>query len=187
MSTNQEMNSNQNPEGKENQESKETKEVNELKNLKAQLEDEKNKYLYLYAEFENYKKRAIKERSDLLKYAHEPLLKELLQVLDNFERAIEAAEKTSQSNSDNSNKDNAILTGIKMVYTQALEILSKFGVQPIKSIGESFDPEKHEALAQTKVDNDNDNNKVLIEHLKGYTYNGRLLRPAKVTVGKTNI
>lgn len=146
----------------------------ELEAVRAELQDQKNKYLYLYAEFDNFKKRSLKERSDLVKFGHERLARESLQVADNLERALEHT----------TNVD-ALVTGIKMVNTQLLDTLSKFGVVPIKSLGERFNPELHEAVGQEKITAEADGQQegtVLRELQKGYTIHGRLLRPARVVV-----
>ncbi|MBI3556506.1 MAG: nucleotide exchange factor GrpE [Deltaproteobacteria bacterium] len=143
----------------------------ELEVLKTQLKDQQNKYLYLYADFENYKKRAIKERSDLLKFGHESLSREILQVADNLDRALEHTEKVD-----------ALVSGIKMVNQQLKDTLGKFGVTPVTSLGQKFDPELQEAVSQEKGTNSQEDGTVIREHQKGYTLHGRLLRPARVVV-----
>lgn len=140
--------------------------------LKADVEEQKKKYLYLYAEFENFKKRAIRERSDLVKFGNESLVREILTVVDNFERAL--------AHAGDENKD-ALVTGIKMVGQQFKDTLGKFGVQTILAVGQKFDPEKHEAVSQ-EVTEEKETGIVVREHQKGYTLHGRLLRPAKVVV-----
>ncbi len=143
----------------------------EVESLKTQLKDQQNKYLYLYAEFENFKKRAIKERSELLKFGHESLSREILQVADNLDRALEHTEKVD-----------ALVTGIKMVNQQLKDTLGKFGVTPVSSLGQKFDPELQEAVGQEKGTNGQEDGTVVREHQKGYTLHGRLLRPARVVV-----
>lgn len=142
--------------------------------LKEQLAEAQKKYLYLYAEFENFKKRAVKERAELLKFGHEGLARELLLVADNLDRALEHT----------SNVD-ALVSGIKMVNQQLRDGLAKYGVAPIAAVGQKFDPEKHEAVGQEKIEHHNkhqEEGSVLREHQKGYTLHGRLLRPARVVV-----
>ena len=143
----------------------------DLEIAQTSLKDQQNKYLYLYAEFETFKKRAIKERSELVKFGHEGLARELLQVADNLDRALEHSTDTG-----------ALVEGIKMVRQQLADTLVKFGVAEIKATGSKFDPELHEAVGQEKGSSDADEGKVLRELQKGYTINGRLLRPARVTV-----
>lgn len=141
-----------------------------VEGLQAELEDAKNKYLYLYAEFDTFKKRAIKERSDLVKFGNENLVREMLSVLDNLERALEHAQNPS-----------AMVDGIKMVAQQFKDILGRFGVKTVDSVGKKFDPEMHEAIAQEES-SEVPSGHVLKVHQHGYTIHGRLLRPAKVVV-----
>lgn len=146
--------------------------------LKAELKEQQNKYLYLYAELENYKKRAIRERSDLIKFGHEGFVRELLHVVDNLDRALQHTTSHTDSN-------DALVRGIRMVQQQLKDALAKFGVTEISSLGEKFDPQQHEAVGQEKVSgagNGGEEGTVIREHQKGYTLHGRLLRPARVVV-----
>lgn len=143
--------------------------------LKAQYEElvkeEKNKYLYLYAEFDNYKKRVIKERSDLMKFGWENVARELLGVVDNLERAIEHMPE---------NTDKNLKTGIEMVLGQFRTTLEKQGVATIHTVGQIFNPELHEAMGQEPSELASG---VITKALvKGYTLHGRLLRPARVVI-----
>lgn len=147
---------------------------NELEKLIGELKESQNKYLYLYAEFENYKKRVIKERSDQIKFGHESLVRDILQVTDNLDRALEHT----------ANHD-ALVDGIKMVNQQLKDTLTRYGVKTVSSLGLKFDPEKHEAVGQEKLEtgqNGHEDGSVIREHQKGYTLHGRLLRPARVVV-----
>ena len=135
-----------------------------------QLKEKENKYLYLYADFENYKKRTIKERSDLIKFGWEPVARDLLQVVDNLERAIAHMPEGTDANFG---------AGIKMVLTQFQNVLNKQGVLPV-SIATQFDPNLHEAVGQEP--SDQPPGSILKEHVRGYTLHGRLLRPAQVIV-----
>jgi molecular chaperone GrpE len=165
-----------NPETKET-ESPTTTQTNDsigLEALKKDLEEQKNRYLYLYAEFDTFKKRSIKERSDLLKFGHENLSKELLQVSDNLERALEHT----------ANVD-SLVQGLKMVHQQLLETLQKFGVQKIEVQGKAFDPQFHEAVGTEKNDSVTEGH-IVREAQKGYTLHGRLLRAARVLVASKN-
>lgn len=139
--------------------------------LEAKLQEEKNKYLYLYAEFDNFKKRAVKERSDLMKYGWENIARELLGVLDNLERAVDHIPE---------NTDKNLRTGIEMVLNQFRSTLEKQGVLPITTTGQNFNPEFHEAMGQEP--SDLPQGLVTQALVPGYTLNGRLLRPAKVLV-----
>lgn len=149
----------------------------QIETLQKELEAEKKKYLYLYAELENYKKRAIRERSELAKFGNENLIRELLHVVDNLARAIDHAKSDPKGNFD------AMVAGIEMVNRQFKDSLAKFGVEAIAAEGQKFDPEKHEAVAQEPVEAESEIGRILFEHQKGYLLNGRLLRPAKVVVG----
>ncbi|MCM2324075.1 MAG: nucleotide exchange factor GrpE, partial [Oligoflexia bacterium] len=142
-----------------------------VEELEAQVKEKESKYLYLYAEFENFKKRSIKERSDLLKFGWEGLARELLQVIDNLERALAHMPP---------NSDRSLIDGLHMVLNQFRATLSQGGVQTIDSVGKPFDPHHHEAMAQEASELPEGN--VTQEHSKGYTLHGRLLRPARVVV-----
>jgi molecular chaperone GrpE len=142
-----------------------------VQELEAQLKEKESKYLYLYAEFENFKKRAVKERADLLKFGWEPAARELLQVVDNLERALEHAPPST---------DKTLIEGLQMVLNQFKSVLQKQGIQHIDSMQKSFDPEYHEAVGQEA--SDQPEGTVVKEHMRGYTLHGRLLRPARVVV-----
>jgi molecular chaperone GrpE len=143
--------------------------------LEGQLKEKENKYLYLYAEFENFKKRAAKERLDLLKYGWEGLAHELLEGLDNLERALSHLPPGTDKN---------LAGGLNMVLGQFKSTLQKQGVQEIASLGQTFDPNLHEAVAHEP--SPKPEGTIIQEHHKGYTLHGRLLRPARVTVSAGN-
>jgi molecular chaperone GrpE len=151
-----------------------------VKDLKADLkgkEDEikalNDKLLRSQAEFENYKKRITKEKSDLLKYANEELVKEVLRTVDNLEMAIGHAREANQSES--------ITEGIEIVLKHLLQSLERFGVSGFTAVGEKFDPNKHEAVIQVESA-EHEPNTVVAESQKGYFLRDRLLRPSLVTV-----
>ena len=146
----------------------------EISSLKKALSDSKEKYLMALADLENYKKRASKERADLLKYQGEPILAELLEVLDNLDRALE---HTTQENS--SSED--ICSGVKMIHKQFLDILAKWGVKPENSVGKMFDPSKHDALSKVPS-HDAKVNEIISEFKKLYYYKDKILRHAQVVV-----
>jgi molecular chaperone GrpE len=143
--------------------------------LEALVKEKESKYLYLYAEFENFKKRTVKERSDLLKYGWEGLAHELLEVLDNLERALSHLPPTTDKN---------VLGGLNMILSQFRTTLQKQGVQEIGSLHAPFDPNVHEAVAHEP--SDKPEGTITAEHHRGYTLHGRLLRPARVTVSAGN-
>lgn len=128
------------------------------------------------AEFENYKKRQARERQDAIKFANEGLLKELLPVLDNFDRAL--GQMRSEAVDERITK---LIEGVEMVENQFTGALAKCGVEGFSSQGEVFDPNLHEAVS-SREDTSVPNNTVLEEYQKGYKLNGRLVRPSMVIV-----
>ncbi len=152
---------------------------NEVAQVIAGLETEKNdlqdKLLRLAADFENYKKRMIRDRETASKYAEEGLLKELLPSLDNLERAL--------AHHHSSNEINAMREGVDLTLKALLFATAKFGLTAIESIGQPFDPNLHEALAMEESA-EVPPQSVLREFEKGYYYKDRLLRAAKVVVAK---
>ena len=151
-----------------------------VKALKESLEEKEeelktlhDKLLRSQAEFENYKKRMAKETSDLMKYANEEIIKEILHTVDNLERAIQHAKESDQSES--------ITEGIDIILKQLFKSLERFGVSSFVSVGEKFDPNKHEAVIQMESA-EHEPNTIIAESQKGYFLRERLLRPALVTV-----
>ncbi|MEA3471422.1 MAG: nucleotide exchange factor GrpE, partial [Thermodesulfobacteriota bacterium] len=132
-----------------------------------------DRYLRISAEFENYKKRVQKDRTDLMNYGNEQLIKELLPIIDSMERAL--------NHVSNSEDIDAFVEGLKLIYEQSLVSLKKHGVEIIESIGREFDPNFHEAMMKVESD-ELDDNKVVEEFERGYLLNGRLLRPSKVSI-----
>ena len=132
-----------------------------------------DRYLRLAAEFENYKKRVQKDQAEYTKYANERVLKDLLPVLDNLQRALQHAQQSGGSN--------GLLQGVELTCKQYLETLSRFGVKPIPSVGLPFDPAVHQAVA-TVASEEQEPNMIVEEHEKGYYLHDRVLRPAMVTV-----
>lgn len=133
-----------------------------------------DKWLRLMAEFDNFKKRTQKEKADLMKFSNESLLRSILPILDNLERAIDHGKGSKENTS--------LLEGLEITLRQFLNTLEKFGVKPLSTRGEVFDPEKHEAVSQQE--SDQEPNRVISEIEKGYIYHDRLLRPARVIVSK---
>lgn len=127
------------------------------------------------AELVNYRKRKDEETANMLKFANQDLLTELINVVDNFERAIKL------DDNDLTDELSKFLDGFKMIYANLMEILKKFGVEEINRVGEVFDPSQEQALMTDCVDEMDDD--VVIEVLlKGYKLNGRVIRPASVKV-----
>ncbi|MCB0330509.1 MAG: nucleotide exchange factor GrpE [Bdellovibrionales bacterium] len=141
-----------------------------------QVRELQEKYLRALADFDNYKKRAVKERSDLLKYQGERVFIDLLEVIDNFDRALEAS-----SNYELSEDGKQLQEGISLIHRQFLQVLEKWQVKGESALGEPFDPNKHEAISQMPSD-DFPSGSVMNELEKAFYYKDKLLRPAKVVV-----
>ena len=157
--------------------------MDDLTSLQEKLEaaesESKSNYdqvLRVSAEFDNYKKRTLRELDDFRKYATEALVKELLPVLDNLERAVASA-------SDNTDANACVIEGVQMTHQEILKIFEKFNVKPIDAIDKPFDPTYHQAILQEKT-NEKPDNTVLKEMQRGYLMHDRLLRPAMVVVSK---
>jgi len=136
-----------------------------------------DRYLRLAAEFENYKKRAQRDQEEYSQYANERLLKALLPVLDNLQRALQHA--------DHSHNTNGLVQGLELTCKQYLDIVSRFGVRPIPSVGLPFDPAVHQAVATVEAKGHVPNT-VMEELEKGYYFHDRVLRPATVTVAASS-
>lgn len=152
-------------------------EINKLKDQiqlkEAEAKENYERFLRTCAEFENFKKRAAKEKEEFIKFAQEGMIRELLPVLDNLERAVEHSKASRDLN--------GLVEGVDMTVKQFLQCLDKVGVKPVTAIGERFDPNRHEAIMQVE-EGDYDADTVVGEHQKGYILNDRLLRPSLVTV-----
>ena len=134
-----------------------------------------DKYLRAVAELDNYRKRAIRDKADAIKYGNENLLRDILPLVDSVDRALEHA--------GTSDDFEAFKKGLKMLHEQLLCCLKKYGVEMIDTAGKDFDPNVHEAMLQV-VSDEHETGKVVNEFERGYLLNGRLLRPAKVCVCK---
>lgn len=140
-----------------------------------EIEAVNDKYLRLAAEFENYKRRVQRDQRDTLRFANEKLLRDMLPTLDNLERAIQSGR--NQDNVD------GILKGIDLTYKHFIETLQKIGVTQVSSVGEIFDPAKHQAVGHVESSSVPEN-AIVEEYQKGYFLHDRILRPAMVTVAK---
>lgn len=145
-----------------------------IKSLEEESKETYDRFLRVSAEFENYKKRSAREMSEFKKFANESLIKQLLLVVDNMERAI-------NSSNDEENSTNGLIEGVDMTLKELLKIFEKFGVKQVESLGKPFDPNFHQAVMQEETD-EHPHNKVINELQKGYIINERLLRPAMVVV-----
>ena len=138
-------------------------------------EDWKNKYYYLAADFDNYRRNQAKERRDLLATAAQGVIKDLLPILDNFERAIKANEQLTDME--------AIKEGFQLIYQGLSNGLNKHGLKEIESNGQVFNSDIHEAIAQIPAPQEELKGKVMDTVEKGYTLNEKVIRYAKVAVG----
>lgn len=149
----------------------------EVSSAKAEAAEIYDRLLRHSAEFENYKKRVQRQMEDHKKYANEELIKDLLTVVDNLERALNAAgERKAES-------DACMAEGIEMTLNEILKILKKHDVTPVEAVGKPFDPTYHEAIMQEETD-EHPENTVIGEMQKGYLLHDRLIRPAMVVVSK---
>lgn len=177
--TNEELKKDQQEEIKESKKDKKAKK-NDLKDqiseLELQLAESKDKHLRLFAEFENFKKRTTRERFELMKTAAQDTMQIILPVLDDFDRAKKSAE--------DENSTEQLSDGVLMVYNKLYTVLSGKGLKPMESTGEVFDPELHEAITEIPAPSDDMKGKVIDTVEKGYYLNDKIIRFAKVVVGK---
>ncbi|MBR6285028.1 MAG: nucleotide exchange factor GrpE [Muribaculaceae bacterium] len=147
-----------------------------IEKLQEQVAHEKKEYLFLMAEFDNYRKRTLQEKADLIKSAAGRALVDLLPVVDDFERAVDAMEKTDDIQS--------MKEGIMLIYNKFIKYLESQHVKPIESTGQPFDTDLHEAITMFPAPSDDMKGKVVDTTLKGYMINDKVLRHAKVVVGQ---
>jgi len=150
--------------------------LKQISDLTTAIEKEKKEYLYLRADFDNYRKRMLKEREELLKNAGEKVLKGLLPIVDDFERGLQATK----------NADNAegVREGMELIYNKLMKFLADNGVTPIESTGRPFDADFHEAIATIPAPTPDLKGKVVDTTTRGYMINDKVLRHAKVAVGE---
>ena len=147
----------------------------QIRKMQEELSEAKEKYLRLYAEFENYRKRVQKDREELVKYSIEPLVMELLTVIDNLEMALEHSENDATAES--------LIEGVELTLREFRKVIGKYGVQEIESLGKPFDPAYHHAINQVQR-NDVESNTVVEEYRKGYLLKDRVIRPSLVAVSR---
>lgn len=136
---------------------------------------ERDKYLRLYSEFENFRRRTTKERLEMMQNASKDLMVELLPIVDDMERALKAMQKSG---------DSAAVEGMELIFKKLYGTLEKKGLKPMNAQGEVFDPEIHEAVTQFDAPTEDMKGKVIDELEKGYFLNDKVIRFAKVVVGK---
>ncbi len=149
---------------------------NQLVELQAQVDKEKKEYLFLAAEFDNYRKRTLKEKAEIIKNGGENVLKGLLPIVDDFERGLKAAETAEDAKS--------VLEGMTLIYNKLVKYLESMGVKEMNSTGEVFNSDIHEAIAQVPAPTEDMKGKVLDTVQKGYMLNDKVLRHAKVAVAQ---
>ncbi|SUA94999.1 GrpE protein (HSP-70 cofactor) [Paenibacillus thiaminolyticus] len=148
-------------------------ETAELKMARAQAEELQQRLLRAQADFDNFRRRTVKEKEELAQYASSKLVTELLPVLDNFERALAAAQTGSEEQS--------FVKGVDMIFRQFTQVLEQEGVKAMNAVGEPFNPEFHQAIMQ--VESEEHEEGIVVEEVqKGYMLKDRVLRPAMVKV-----
>ena len=158
----------------ESEEEVQTEPESEVDILKAQVAEQKDKFLRLFAEFDNFKKRAVKEKIDMLSTASRETISAMLPVLDDFDRA--------KKNAEDENSEEPFSEGVNLVYNKLHTVLQQKGLQAMETNGVDFDPEQHEAI--TEIPNEEMKGKVVDTIEKGYLLNDKIIRHAKVVVGK---
>lgn len=148
----------------------------EITELKKQIEEQKEKYLRLFADFDNFKKRNAKERLELIQVAGKDVMLALLPILDDFERAIKAAETATDITTVNE--------GVNLIFSKMLKALETKGLKPLDSKGTAFNTEFHEAITEIPAPTADLQGKVIDEVERGYFLNDKIIRYAKVVVGR---
>ena len=143
--------------------------------LQQQLAEANDKFLRLYAEFDNYKRRTMKERSELLQTAGKEIILSFLPIIDDFERAMKASETASFE---------AYKEGVQLIHNKFNGLLTAKGLKPVESIGQPFNVDLHEAITNIPAPTEAQKGVVIDETEKGYTLNGHVIRFAKVIVGE---
>ena len=158
------------------QEQNQAEAVSEMDLLKKELEEQKEKFIRLYADFDNFKRRSAKERVELIQTAGREVIQSLLEVMDDCDRA----EKQMQKSDDVAQ----IKEGIQLVFIKLRNTMHSKGLKEMKTIGEEFNADFHEAITEIPVGDENMKGKVVDEVEKGYTLSDKIIRFAKVVVGK---
>ena len=161
---------------KDKEKSKLQEKETEIEQLKAEKAELNDRFLRLFSEFDNYKKRVSKEKLDLISTASEKVIVSLLPIIDDFERAIAANEKVEDIN--------AIKEGFNLIYNKLVQTMKRFDVEEIQAKGEEFNTDFHEAVTHFPVQNEEDKGKVIDVTEKGYKLKDKVIRYAKVVVGQ---
>lgn len=147
-----------------------------IKERDAALEKEKNEYLFLMAEFDNFKRRTAKEKAEIIRNGGESVIKGLLPILDDFERGLASIKDSSDVES--------VKEGMELIYNKFVKYLEQNGVKEIETAGADFNDDFHEAIALVPVPDESLKGKIIDTMTKGYTLNGKVIRHAKVAVGQ---
>lgn len=147
-----------------------------IKTLESELEKEKKEYMFLMAEFDNFRKRTIKEKAEIIKNATEKAMGDILPIVDDFERAIQANASTEDVN--------VVREGVELIYNKFIKYLESYGVKEMTSTGEDFDADIYEAVTTFPAPSEDLKGKVIDTVQKGYSINDKVLRHAKVVVGQ---
>ena len=145
-----------------------------VEELRKQVEEKQDRLLRALAEAENFKRRTQRERDESVRYANESLLRDLIPVLDNLERCLHA-----------SREEVPLLEGVRLVHLQLLRVMADFGLERVSAMGQRFDPVKHDALAVVPIDDPAKDGVVIRELEPAYVFGERVIRPAKVEVGRS--
>ncbi|MCW1734745.1 nucleotide exchange factor GrpE [Seramator thermalis] len=152
-----------------------TPETGEQQELQQKYDELNDSYLRLFADFDNYRKRTLKEKADIIKSGGEKVLKDIIPLIDDFERAIVALHQSDDKE--------AILEGIDLIYNKFMNFLQQHGIKEIEAIGLPFDPEKFEAVGTIPAPEESQEGVVIDLVQKGYTLNDKVIRFPKVIVG----
>jgi molecular chaperone GrpE len=147
----------------------------EVENKAREAAEAQDRYLRALADFDNFRRRTAREREDWRRQAQEELLREILPVLDNFDRALAAAPASPAEDAG------SIRAGVELIHRDFLNALERLGVRPFSAVGEPFDPQRHEAVARVEQEDVADHT-VVGETQRGYLFRDRVLRPARVVV-----
>lgn len=157
------------------EEATEETEIKDPEKMAEELEELNKRFLRVSADFENYKRRTVLEKEDLVKYSNSKIMGDLLPVLDAFQLALK--------NPGESEEAKNVIKGVEMLYRQILQVLEHAGMEAIEAVGKPFDPNLHEAIMQ--VDDDSVPEDTVVEDLRtGYTLNDRVIRPSMVKVSR---
>lgn len=172
---NQGLEENENTSEDINENSQEEEELDEMDKLKMEKAEMHNKYVRLFAEFDNYKRRTSKEKIELISTAGEKVIKDILPVIDDFERAIKTNELEDEAHHNE---------GFLLIRNKLLKVLGQKGLKSMEALGKDFDPDLHHALTEVDAPNDADKGKVFDVIEEGYYLNDKIIRYAKVVVAK---